>query len=252
MYRPRIIPTLLISGDALVKSVKFKNHQYIGDPINTARLFDEFGADEVILLDIMASKVGQPISSSLVEILGDELKIPFAVGGGITELEQIEERLRCGAERVVLNTIALKNHSFVKAAVRHFGSSTIAVCIDVKKVWLRGNRIFSHVSSKSMTFTLEQYLAQLQELAVGEIIIQSVDRDGTMSGYDTELVSFVNERCTCSVVALGGAGCVGDLYKMARFSPCSGVAAGSLFVYGSKMRGVLVNYPSLDLSSLRR
>ena len=252
MYRPRVIPVLLLKGSGLVKSIKFKSHKYIGDPINASRLFDEFGADEIVLLDITASKRAEPISLNLVRSLGDELSIPFSVGGGITKLQEIEERLESGAERVILNTIATRDLDFVRLAVNHFGSSSIAVCVDVKIHMWHGWRVYSHVESRCLDIRIEDYIRRLQAHQVGEIIIQSIDRDGTMGGYDKSLVKLAVECCQCPVVALGGAVSVDDIHSLGELTSCSGYAAGSIFLYGSKNRGVLINYPdSLTLRSIR-
>jgi cyclase len=252
MFRPRIIPVILIKDDSAVKSINFKNHRYIGDPINAARLFSEFGADEIILLDIAASKMKSPISMQLVTELGDELRVPFSVGGGITRLSEIEERLRFGAERIVLNTAALKNVNFVRDAVRHFGSSTISVCVDVKNRYFKGRGIFSHADSRFITLGLHEYLARLEDCDVGEIIIQSVDRDGTMKGFDIELIQETSRLCRRPIIPLGGAGTIEDLYEIVQRSTCSGVAVGSLFFFASNTRGVLISYPFLNLNRLRR
>lgn len=243
MFRPRIIPVLLLKNLALVKSVKFKKHKYIGDPINAVRIFNDLKADELVFLDIGASRNNQLISLDFVKNVGEEARMPFAVGGGIRSAEDIKTLINAGAEKVVINTHAARNPDFIREASDAFGSSTIVVCIDVKKTLFGAQRTWILNGSKSTEYTPVEFAQLMEKNGAGELIIQSIDKDGTMEGYDIELVRSISTSVNLPVVALGGAGKKEDLEEAYRNGHANGLAAGSLFVYQSKKRGVLVNYP---------
>lgn len=244
MYRPRIIPVLLLNKDHLVKSVKFKNYNYIGDPINAVKLYNDMLADELVFLDITASKQKRLISLDFVKEVGEEANMPFAVGGGIKTIEDIRSIISNGAEKVIIGQEAAKNPAFIKNATNVFGSSTICVCIDVKKTFWGKELVYVANGSESTTYKVEDF-ARLMELnGVGEIIVQSIDNDGQMNGYDIELTKRVAQAVSVPVVALGGAGSVKDMHSLYQESSVNGLAAGSLFVYQGVHKGVLINYPS--------
>lgn len=246
MHRPRIIPVLLLNGSTLSKSVQFGKHNYIGDPINAVRLYNDLKADELVFLDIQASKKGKLIDLDLVREIGEEANMPFSVGGGINKLEHIQSIIAAGAEKVILNKVALQNPKFIEEAVEAFGSSTIAVCIDVKKKFLGGMKVYDHVQGKVSDKYPVTFAKQLEGMGVGEIVIQSVDRDGTMAGYDIELVKSINEALTIPVVALGGAGSTNDLKTLYSQVKVNGLAAGSIFIYQGSNKGVLISYPNRE------
>ncbi len=243
MFRPRVIPVLLLKNAALVKSVRFKNHRYIGDPINAATIFNDLKADELVLLDTEASKAGRLISLELVRNVGEEVYMPFAVGGGIRSVADIKAILNAGAEKVVINTHAHRNPDLVREAAETFGSSAVVVCIDVKKGLFGGRRTRVLGGSRPTAFTPVEFARLMEEKGAGELIIQSIDRDGTMAGYDLELIKSVSAAVGVPVVALGGAGSEEDLAAAYRDGRANALAAGSLFVYQGKKRGVLINYP---------
>lgn len=244
MFRPRIIPVLLLDGQALVKTVRFKSKKYIGDPVNAVKLFNDLQADELVFLDISATREKRTLSTELIKEIGGEANMPFAVGGGIKTLDDIRRAVGAGAEKVVINSFALEHPDFVRTATDAFGSSTISVCMDVKRAWLRGPRVFSHSSRNPRLFSPVEYAKLIEAHGAGELILQSVDHDGMMNGYDLSLVRTIAEAVSIPVVALGGAGEVSDLAAAYYKGFATAVAAGSLFVYQSKMRGVLINYPS--------
>lgn len=249
MFRPRIIPVLLIKDGALVKSIQFKNHKYIGDPINAVRIFNELKADELVFLDIEASRKNRLVSLDLIKDVGEEACMPFSVGGGIRSIEDIQVVIAAGAEKVVINTYAGQDPEFIKRASDTFGSTTIVVCIDVKKKLFKGERTWILNGSRSTKFTPLQFARLMEQNGAGELIIQSIDRDGTMDGFDIELVRSISEAVNIPVVALGGAGSTDDLMGVYKAGRANGLAAGSLFVYRDRKRGVLINYP--DKSELR-
>lgn len=243
MFRPRIIPVLLLKNLALVKSIQFKNHKYIGDPINAVRIFNDLKADELILLDIEASKNNRLISLELVKNIGEEAYMPFAVGGGVRSIRDVKDIINAGAEKVVINTYAAQNPNFIKEASEAFGSSAIVVCIDVKKKIFKGHRTWILSGTQSTAFTPMEFAQVMEKNGAGELIIQSIDKDGTMEGYDIELIKSISTSVSVPVVALGGAGNEKDLMEAYQNGYASALAAGSLFVYQGKKRGVLINYP---------
>jgi len=243
MHRPRIIPVLLLKDKGLVKSISFKDHRYIGDPIHAVHIFNDLKADELVFLDTQATKQGRSIDIDFVRKVGEEADMPFAVGGGIRSLETIRELLKCGAEKVILTSIAVEEPEFVRQAAEEFGSSTIVVCMDVRSKWLSGMRVWSHAATQSSKSDPVSYALRMQDMGAGELVVQSVERDGTMEGYDIDLIRKISENVTIPVVALGGAGSLEDLKEAYQEGYANGLAAGSLFVYQSKRRGVLINYP---------
>lgn len=235
---------LLLKDNGLVKSIKFKKHAYIGDPINAVRIFNAKKADEIVFLDIDASNKKRLVSLDFVRKVGDEANMPFAVGGGIRTLYDIKQIINQGAEKVILGTIACENPGFVKAASEEFGSSTVSVCIDVKRNYFGKAKVRYFNGERSLSMNLVEYAQLLERLGAGEIIIQSIDNDGMYNGYDLLSIKAVTENTTIPVVALGGACGVSDFQRAFFESKASALAAGSIFVYQAKGKGILINYPS--------
>lgn len=251
MFRPRIIPVLLLKDKGLVKSLRFKDHRYIGDPINAVKLFNDLKADELVFLDILATKENRLISLELIKNIGEEANMPFAVGGGIKSLEDIRSIISVGAEKVIINSEAGRNPDFIKRASDHFGSSTICVCIDIKKDFFGRERVYIRNAKQKLNFSPVYYAQLMENKGAGEIIIQSVSNDGSMLGYDIGMIKRIAESVTIPVVALGGAGSLSDMRECYYSSYASALAAGSMFVYQGPRKGILINYPSRqDLNEL--
>jgi imidazole glycerol-phosphate synthase subunit HisF len=242
MFRPRVIPVLLLKDNILVKSVKFKDYKYIGDPINAVRIFNGFNADELVFLDIEASKKKRLISLDFVKNVGEEANMPFAVGGGVRSINDIRTIINAGAEKVIINTYAAENPDFIYEASDTFGSSTVCVCMDVKKNIFGKTVTRTFNGSKSTGYSPIEFAGLMEDKGAGEIIVQSIDRDGAMSGYDIELVKKISENVKIPVIALGGAGNLEHLKEAYHKGFANGLAAGSLFIYQGTKRGVLVNY----------
>ncbi|HCA43478.1 MAG TPA: imidazole glycerol phosphate synthase subunit HisF [Bacteroidetes bacterium] len=242
MFRPRVIPVLLLKGEGLVKTKKFKDERYIGDPINAVKIFNDLEADELVFLDIMASKEKRLISLDFVREVGEEAKMPFAVGGGIESIDDIRSIINAGAEKVILNSAALNDLNLVKDAADTFGSSTIVVCIDISKNLLGKPKVKSHSGVKIKFDDPIEYAQQIEKVGAGEIIIQSIDCDGIMEGYELNILKQLSSSVTIPVVALGGAGNLNHLHEAVKESMVSALAAGSMFVYHGQRRGILVNY----------
>ncbi len=246
MYRPRIIPVLLLKNLGLVKSVKFNKHRYIGDPINAVKIFNDKKADELVFLDVNASKENRLISLDFVHKVGDEANMPFAVGGGIKTIKDIRSILENGAEKVVINTATFVNPQFIKEAVDTFGSSTIVVCLDIRKNLYGKYQLVYKNGKKKAKDDLLEFAQKIQEFGAGEIIIQSIDKDGTYEGYDIELIELISKNVSIPVVALGGASKYDDFSLAVNEGYASAVAAGSLFVYHGPRRAVLISFPTKD------
>lgn len=243
MFRPRIIPVLLLKNKGLVKSKQFKDFNYIGDPINAVRIFNDLKADELVFLDITATKEKRLISLDFVKNVGEEANMPFAVGGGIRTIKNIQDIIGAGAEKVVINSYAVENPDFIREATETFGSSTIVVCIDVKKKLFGKVQTWTISGTKSSGYTPVDFAKLIEEKGAGEIIIQSIEKDGMMTGYDIELIKEISKSVKIPVVALGGAGNLNHLKQAFENGFANGLAAGSIFVYHGKSKGVLINYP---------
>lgn len=246
MFRPRVIPVLLLKNLGLVKSIRFKDYRYIGDPINAVKLFNDLKADELAFLDIFAGKEKRLISLDFVKNVGDEANMPFAVGGGIRSIEDIRNILKAGAEKIIMNSYAAENPDFIRNAAEEFGSSTIAVCIDVKKKLLGKHAAYIYNGSKAITYSPVDFARLMEDKGAGEIIVNSIDHDGRMEGYDIEILRNISKNVTVPVIALGGAGKLTDFKAVVKEGHVSAIAAGSMFVYHGPRKAVLVNYPQPD------
>lgn len=245
MFRPRIIPTILINeaGHAF-KSIKFNRQIDLGDPINTVSIFNTFRVDELVLFDTSATKQGRTISMGLVQDIASEAKMPFAVGGGISSLSDIRSILSAGAEKVVISTAGLERPDFIREASEKFGSSSIMVCIDVKKNFFGRQTVRTRAGKKNLKSEPLDAALLMEKMGAGEIIIQNIDQDGVMSGYDVPLIKTVADAVGVPVIALGGAGSLDHMKEVYRMTNVSALASGSLFCFQNRDRGVLINYPS--------
>ncbi|MEI7801600.1 MAG: AglZ/HisF2 family acetamidino modification protein [Bacteroidota bacterium] len=241
-YRARIIPVLLIQQGELVKTTKFISPRYIGDPINAIKIFNEKEVDEIVVLDIDASKKNQTINFDLIKDLASECFMPLSYGGGIKTLKEIEQLIKTGVEKVILNSSALENPALIKEATKQFGSSTIVVSIDITKSFF-GNYILYSAAGKMIISSWKYHLMQMEDAGVGEILIQTVQHDGIMKGYDLKLIGEISRAVSIPVIACGGAGSFSDLRSVIS-SGASAAAAGSMFVYTGVHKAVMISYPS--------
>ena len=243
MHRARVIPCLLIRGNGLVKTRKFKDPVYVGDPVNAIRIFSEKEVDEIVLLDIDASREGREPNYELIAEMAGEAFMPAAYGGGIRSLEQIRRLIRAGIEKVVINTAAAESTDVVRAAADMFGCQAVVGAVDVKRTLLGGYRVVARSATVDINAGLEEHIQRLISAGVGEIFLNSVDRDGMMEGYDLQLIRRVTQNVNVPVIACGGAGTIDHLSQAVREGGASAVAAGSMFVFHGKHRAVLINYP---------
>ncbi|GAB3279146.1 AglZ/HisF2 family acetamidino modification protein [Larkinella harenae] len=243
MFRPRVIPLLLVRNKGLVKSVNYRDYTYIGDPINAVKIFNDLRADELVLLDILATREGRCIDLEFVRQVGDEANMPFAVGGGIRRIDEIRKLINAGAEKVIINSSAINKPAFIKEASEEFGCSTIVVSIDVRKKFLGKQQVYAEGGSRATGLDPVGWAQQMEANGAGELIVSSIAHEGMMQGYDLKLIQELAAAVRIPVVASGGAGCLADLKLAVQTANASAVAAGSLFVYHGPRKAVLVNYP---------
>ena len=228
-----------------MKSVRFKNHQYVGDPINAVKIFNDKEADEIAIIDISASAQNKVPDYSLISEIVSEAFMPVAFGGGINSMEVIKEIFYRGVEKVIINKAAHKDPSLISDVANLYGSQSIVVSIDVKKTLFKGHRVYIDNGRTVTGLNPVDFAKHVEKLGAGEILLNSIDRDGTYSGYDADLISDVSHAVGIPVIALGGAGSVDD-FVMAKQHGASAVSAGSMFVFKRPHQAVLINYPSQD------
>jgi cyclase len=242
--RQRIIPCLLLSGAGLVKTERFKNPTYIGDPINAVRIFNEKEVDELIFLDIQATPSNLSPRLDTLRSIASECFMPLCYGGGVTTLQQIEEILKTGVEKVAVNTALVKTPGVVEEAATRFGSSTIVASIDFKRTMWRRIEAFTGGGRQASGMPPVELAKRAEDLGVGEILLTSIERDGTMTGYDIDVTRQVSDAVTVPVVASGGAGSLQHFREALDQGHASAVAAGAFFVFVGRHRAVLITYPS--------
>lgn len=243
MKRVRVIPALLIRNGGLVKSVKFKDHKYVGDPINAVKIFNDKEVDEILILDISATAEKRGPNMQQIRDIAGEAFMPLGYGGGITTLEEIRELVSSGVEKAVLNTSAFDNPELVRKAADYIGSQSIVVSIDVKKNFLGKYKVFVNNGSRNTGLDPVDFARQMEAAGAGELLLNSIDRDGTFSGFDTALIETVARQVNIPVVAVGGASSVQNLAEAIHHG-ASAVSAGSFFVFQRPHRAVLISYPS--------
>lgn len=253
MLRTRVIPTLLLRGSGLVKTQKFRDPKYVGDPINAIKIFNDKEVDELILLDIAASREGRGPAFSTIEDIASECFMPVAYGGGITTVDEIRRILKTGVEKVVINTAALANPQLVLAAAREFGSQAVIASIDVKRRLLGRYEVYADGGTKATGRDPVEWAKEMESSGAGEIVLNAIERDGTMKGYDIDLLSRVAAAVQVPVIASGGAGSVADFGQAVKEAGVAAVAAGAMFVFHGPHRAVLITYPSqAELSAALR
>jgi len=242
----RVIPTLLLKGDGLVKTVRFKKPTYLGDPRNTVRIFNDKEVDELVLLDITATPLGQAPRLELIREIVDEAFMPVAYGGGIVTAEQALEILALGVEKIVLCTSAVTRPELITEIADAVGSQSVVVAVDAKRTFLGRYEAFVNGGRTRSRKRPDELAQEAVARGAGEVIINSIDRDGQMVGYDVPLIRSVTEVLDVPVVALGGAGALDHFTEAVNVGKAAAVAAGSFFVFQGPHRAVLITYPSPD------
>ncbi len=243
MLRRRAIPVLLVSGQGLYKSVKFGDRRYVGDPLNAIHLFNEMEVDELIVLDIDASRQGVEPNYGLIEDLASQCFMPLCYGGGVSQAEQARRIFSLGVEKVSVNQALRTQPELVTSLADTFGNQSIVASIDVRVGLLGRFGVYDHLQKKNVRMSPKDLALHAQTLGAGEILLNSVDRDGTMAGLDVSLIESVASAVEVPVVACGGVGALED-FTQALQAGASAVAAGSMFVFKCKHRAVLINYPT--------
>lgn len=244
MLRPRIIPSLLVHDNGLVKTVNFKNPKYVGDPINAVKIFNEKEVDELAVFDIDATVLGKEPNYALIEKLANQSRMPLCYGGGVKTIEQAQKIFGLGIEKIALSSAVIQNPKLITEIADRVGSQSVIVVMDIKKKLLGGYEIYINNGKKATGLNPIKFAEEAQKLGAGEIIINSIDQDGMMKGYDMNLIDKITEKLTIPVTVLGGAGSLQDVKKVIDKHGIIGVAAGSLFVFKGAYKAVLINYPA--------
>ncbi len=243
MLRPRIIPCLLVRNKGLVKTVKFGPSKYVGDPINAVKIFNEKEADELIVLDIDATANGSAPDFVMIQKLAAACRMPLCYGGGVTTIEQAKRIIGLGVEKVAISSAALADPKLINAIAAEIGSQSVVVVLDVKKSLFGKYEVYTRNGQKSTGRSPVEVAQQAEKLGAGEIVINSIDNDGQMKGYDLDLAAKVCEVIHLPMSMLGGAGSLSDIGRLVTVCGVVGAAAGSLFVFKGTYRAVLINYP---------
>lgn len=245
MLHPRIIPNLLIHNKGLVKTVNFKSPKYVGDPLNAVKIFNEKSVDELIITDIDASVKKLEPNYSLIEKLAIESRMPLCYGGGINNVNQAKKIFSLGVEKVAISSAAIENPTIISQLAESVGSQSVVVVLDVKKKIFSGNyEIYVHNGTKKTGLNPLKFINNIKKMGVGEIVINSIDYDGTMKGYDFQIIDQIRKITSLPMTVLGGAGSLSDIGELIKKYSIVGAGAGSIFVFKGKYRAVLINYPN--------
>lgn len=244
MLRTRVIPALLLRDESLVKTVRFDRFTYIGDPCNTVRIFNELEVDELMLLDIAATRQRRGPNFELLADIANECFMPVCYGGGIRNIDDARRILKTGFEKVLINAFALEKPEFIKALADQFGSQAVVASIDVKRNLLGRPEVYNHAQRKMTGRRPVEWARELEALGAGELLVTSVDREGTWDGLDIELIKGVTDAVSVPVIAHGGAGSLDTIAQVVKQAGASAVATGSMVVFQKRGMGVLVNFPS--------
>jgi cyclase len=247
MRKVRVIPTILLDGNGLVKPQKFSNPKYIGDPRNAVKIFNEKEVDELILIDIYATKRSQSPNFSLIKEIASECFMPMGYGGGIHSVTNAEMLFKCGVEKIILNSEVVIKPDIIKELSNRYGTQAIVVSIDVKKNLFGKYSIYIENGQKNTKMDPVDFAKRCEEFGAGEVYLTAIDREGMMEGYDIELTKMVAKSINIPVIASGGAGSITHMAKVVKEGFASAVTAGSMFVFHGKLRGVLINFPNQDI-----
>lgn len=252
MVLKRVIPTLLLRNASLVKTVNFKQFNYIGDPANTVRIFNELEVDELCFLDITATIENRGPNYKVLSEIANECFMPLSYGGGIKNMDQAQKVLGMGFEKVIVNSAAFNDPELIPQIASKYGNQSVVGSLDVKKVFLGGEKVISNSGSKNTGKNPVEWAKELERMGVGEIIITSIDKEGTWDGYDVNLVKSICEAVNVPVIANGGCGSVEDFKEVFTLGGVQAAAVGSMVVFQKKGMGVLVNYPQNEVELIKK
>lgn len=240
----RVIPVLLLQDGGLVKTKQFSSPTYIGDPVNAIRIFNDKEVDELVFLDIDASKANRPPDFDLLAEIASECFMPLGYGGGVSSMEHVERLFKIGLEKIIFNSVSFKNPNLITEVSKSVGNQSVVVSIDVTTNWRGKKKLYSHSEKKHYDENIVEFAKKMESLGAGEIILNSVKRDGIMGGYDIELIKEVSNNISIPLVACGGAGSLRDIKSVINNGDASAAAAGSFFVFHGPHKAVLINYPN--------
>jgi cyclase len=246
MLRPRVIPCLLVHDKGLVKTVQFKDPKYVGDPINAVRIFNEKESDELMVIDIDATKENREPDYKMIENLAAECRMPLCYGGGVKTVQQAHRIFSLGVEKIAISASAIQTPELVTAMAERVGSQSVVVVLDVKKKILGGYELYTHNGKKSTGKNPVDFAIKMLVLGAGEIVVNSIDQDGMMKGYDLNIIDKIRKSISLPMTVLGGAGSLEDIGKLINQYGIIGAAAGSLFVFKGIYKAVLINYPNWE------
>jgi len=244
MLRPRLIPCLLVKDNGLVKSTQFKKYKYVGDPINSVKIFNEKEVDEIMIIDIDATVYNRPPNYRLIESIAAECRMPFCYGGGIKTIEQAQRIFSLGVEKIAISHQAIVNPNIISQLSVRVGSQSVVIILDVKQHRNGNYEIWTHNGTKNTGIDPVQFSIEAEKNGAGEIVINSIDNDGLMKGYDLNIIDQVRSVTNLPMTVLGGAGSLKDIAMLVEKYSIMGIAAGSLFVFKGIFKAVLINYPS--------
>ena len=244
-----MIPALLVDRQKLIKGVKFENHKYLGDAVNAIKIFNDKEVDELVFLDIKATLEGRGPDFQVVQDIASEAFFPLGYGGGIRSIGDVERLMSLGVEKVIFGTAAFENPDLIRESADLVGSQSVVVSVDYKRTFLKGLKVFVRNGNLNTNLSPLEYAKKMEALGAGELIITSIDREGSYSGYDIDLLREISRLISIPVIASGGAGSITDILDVAREARLSAVSAGSLFVFYGPHKAVLISYPSYDTIS---
>ena len=247
MLRTRIIPCLQLVNQALVKTIKFGKYRYIGDPVNTVRIFNELEVDELCFLDIRATVENRQPNFRILTDIANECFMPLSYGGGVKDAETAKKILSIGFEKIVINSAAFENENLITQIAEYSGNQSLIVSIDVKRTLFGKYLVYTCDGTKRTNYNIVEWAQRMEELGAGELLITSMDRDGTWKGFDIEIIKKVSESVNIPVIANGGAGTIEHIRQVVHQAKASAIALGSMIVYQQKDMGVLVNFPDKEL-----
>jgi len=245
MLLPRIIPCLLIHNGGLYKTVEFGNPKYLGDPLNAVRIFNEKEVDELIVLDIDASRYNKPPDYSMIQNLANECRMPLCYGGGVNSIDQFEKIVSLGVEKIACSSSIVENPDLVDLASKSIGSQSVVCAVDIKKTgFLKKIEVVTHNATKKTGKSPVDWAKELQDRGAGELLLNFVDKDGRMNGYDYDFIDRIYSELTIPISVIGGAGSLDDIKYLFKRYGIIGAGVGSLFVFKGRLKAVLINYPS--------
>lgn len=245
MRRIRVIPTLLISDGGLVKGKKFKNHEYVGDPINVVKIFNDKEVDELAIIDISSTKQKKEPNLKQIAEVASEAFMPLSYGGGITRTDQVDQILYCGIEKVILNSSAIFNPDLITQISSKYGSQSVIISVDIRRDWWGKSFVYTWCGEKNTKKNPLEFIKECEDRGAGEILLTSINNEGTYVGYDLSSIKTICDSISIPIIANGGAGSVSDM-KEAILNGASAVAAGNMFIYRRPHNAVLVSYLSKD------